>query len=130
MVSGKVLPCPNQGKDDRQARAAYRRRCQEKSASAWFSGAFLRPVLLRGTADPLVRTDRTFSGWTNYRADAEAGQEASDGAGCTYLRSGNDRSVLQHRGGNRRGRPLPGEIPQTPYSSLPSGFLGKVLFHA
>ena len=103
---------------------------QEESEDSRPAGAFLRAVLLRRARRALVRTDREGAGRADARAHAKAGQEIRDGAGGAGLRSGDDRSFLQHRGRFRCGRQLPGEISQAPHSALPSGLLGEVLFHA
>src|SRR5208282_4748864 len=94
------------------------------------AGAFLRAVFLRGTEREVVRADRERAQRADARAHAEAREEAQDGARRADLRSGNDRTFLQHRSGVRCRRKLSREIPQASYPALPSGILGEVLFHA
>src|SRR6266852_233730 len=102
---------------------------EKKGAYPGPAGNLLRSLFLCRTADALVRADRARAQRTYDLADAETGEKAPDGAGRADLRSGNDRGVLQHRSGDRRGRPLSREISQAPYPALPSGILGEILFH-
>src|SRR6267154_1693496 len=130
MVAGKDVARRHQRKNDCQARTPDRRSRQEKSANSWAGGTFLWALFLRRTANALVRADRASSEWPNDLAHAEAGEKTPNGDGGADLRSRNAGRLLQHRGGNRRGRSLPGKISQAPYSALPSRLLGKVLFHS
>src|ERR1700688_4278528 len=130
MVSYEIFASTNQRKHDREARETHRRRGKTQGADPWLAGTFLWPLLLRGTAAEMVRPDRAGAGRPDRDAHAKTGEEIRHGARRPGLRSRNDRRVFQHGGRVRRGRKISREISQAPYSPLPSGILGKILFHA
>src|SRR5580658_9118256 len=100
MVAREVFSSANQTKDDGEARRPDRKRREEKGADPWAAGAFLRSLFLRGAADALVRIDRVCAEWPYDCAHAKTREEAPDGSRRACLRSGDDRSLFQYRGGD------------------------------
>src|ERR1700676_4765622 len=125
MVAREVFSSADQTEDDGEARGLDRQRREEKRANPWAAGAFLRSLFLRGAADALVRIDRACAEWPYDCAHAKTREETPDGSRRACLRSGNDRSLFQYCGGDRRRRPLPRKISQTSHSTLPPGLLGE-----
>ena len=93
------------------------------------AGAVLRAVLLPGAGRRLLLLHRGDPGRADHRADAGGGRAARRGADRADVRGGAAGRVLQHRGGDRRRRQLPGQVPQDPHPAG-EGVLGEVLLPA
>src|ERR1700688_4633838 len=98
MVSYEIFASTNQREHDREARETHRRRGKTQGADPWLAGTFLWPLLLRGTAAEMVRTDRARAKRPDRDAHAKTCEEIRHGAGRSSLRSRNDRCVFQYGG--------------------------------
>ncbi len=92
-------------------------------------GAVLRPVLLSGAGQRVLRLRRADPGRPDDPAHDRARQGAEDGADRADVRGGAARRPLQHRGGDRRRRHLPRQVPQDAHPAG-EGVLGEVLLPA
>src|SRR2546427_11920231 len=86
MVARKALSRRHQGKNDREARAAYCRRREEKSPDSRPPGALLRALLLRRTKQSLARAHGKSSRRPYAPAHAKAREKIRDGAHRPRLR--------------------------------------------
>ena len=74
-------------------------------------------------------TERVPDGPT-VRMMQKTGRQTSHGDRGSGLRGADARRLFQHRRGDRRRRPLSRQISQASHPALPSGILGKILFHS
>ncbi len=117
-----------QGVDARQARAVRPGRRRAGRPGDLLPGAVLRP-LLRHHPGPEVLPLRRARRRADRAALRGARQGARHGDGPADLRGGADRRLLQHRGGRRRRRHDPRQVPQAPHPA-PGEVLGEVLLPA
>ena len=92
-------------------------------------GAVLRPVLLPGAGRRVLRLHRGDPRRPDHAALPVRGQGARHGDRAADVRDDQPGHVLQHRGGDRRRRHLPRQVPQAAHPAG-EGLLGEVLLHA
>ena len=114
-----------QGLDARQARALRPGGGLGRRPGDLLPGAVLRALLRDHRGRQVLRLRR--AGRRPDRAAVRrAGRGAVDGDGAADLRGGPARRLLQHRGGGRRRRHDPRQVPQAPHPE-PRQVLGEVL---
>ena len=115
-----------QGVHDPGTRAGGPRRGRTGCSSPVLPGAVLRTVLLPGPGQGVLRVRRGDPGRPDRQALPGAGQGTRHRPGPADVRGGAARRPLQHGRRDRRGRLLPGQVPQAPHPPSPR-ILGEVL---
>ena len=94
-------------------------------------GAVLRPLLLPGPGSPVLLVHGADPGRPDDEADAGPREADGHGPRRADVRGGREGvgDLLQHRGGDRRRRHVPRQVPQDPHPPR-QGLLGEVLLPA